>query len=269
MENKTLLDKDTSEKNAFEEIKMESFIENKPQVGKADDDGDDDDGHADGGVDSGGDSGGGANNESNNSNMQKNIFCSLLAINYIVLIVCIGLSIADIVTDIILSIKYYNGFDHNCLKVNSNLTVHSNLTVDKSSIDRPAHPKWFCLTLFFIVLPCGIRILTIKTVDLHRNYFSCFGKRKKFLPKNWATKFLFKLLLVLILPILVIINQFRQLPLLLKIHQEKERLQTTEKQSTCLKSKSFSRALGNYVLIKTMNRSTMMMKSWLNILKMQ
>ena len=81
--------------------------------------------------------------------------------------------------------------------------------------------------------------MTIKTVDLHRNYFSCFGKRKKFLPKNWATKFLFKLLLVLILPILVIINQFRQFPLLLKIHKEKERLQTTEKQSTCFKIKKF------------------------------
>ena len=149
----------------------------------------------------------------------KGIFFSSLIVEFIILTVCLALSITDIVTDVFLSIKYFNGFDHNCLKVNFNLT-----TVGKSSINRPTHPGWFYLTLFFIVLPCVIRILTIETEDLLHNYFSCFDNRKGFHPKTLGTKILWKVLLVPILPVLVIINQFRQFPLLLKIHQEKERL---------------------------------------------
>ena len=192
----------------------------------------------------------------------KNIFCSLLTFEYIVLIGCIVISVTDIVTDIIVSIKYYNGFDHNCLKVNSNLTVHSNLTVDKSSIDRPAHPGWFYLTLFFIVLPCIVRILSIDIKDLPQSYFSCFNKRNRTIRNemrrnksfhqnkfiNFFLKFLFKLLILPFLPVLVILSQFRQFPLLLKIHQEKKRLdgtETTEEQSICFKIQRFFKNLKN------------------------
>ena len=100
----------------------------------------------------------------------KTTFSKLLIIKLIWLIVCIGLSAYDIFTDIQLSVEYYNGFDHNCLKVYSNLT-----TVDKSSNDRPAHQGWFYLTLFFIVLPCGVRVLITDIEDLLKNYFCCFN----------------------------------------------------------------------------------------------
>ena len=110
------------------------------------------------------------------TNQQQNkwIFFSSLVVELIILAVCFALSFTDVVTDILLSVKYFNGFDHNCLKVYSNLT-----TVAKSSTDRPVHPGWFYLTLFFIVLPCMVRILTITTGDFYQNYFSCFHKKKK------------------------------------------------------------------------------------------
>ena len=170
-------------------------------------------------------------------NFLKKIFFSSLIVEFIILAVCLALSITDIITDILLSIEYFNGFDHNCL------TVYSNLTTDaKSSIVRPAHPGWFYLTLFFIVLPCVVRILTIKTEDFLQNYFSCFDIRNGFHQQKLVTKFLLKLLCIPILPVLVIINQFRQFPLLLKIHREKERLdgsssRETGKHSTKFKTK--------------------------------
>ena len=53
----------------------------------------------------------------------KSVFFSSLIIEFTILIVCIGLSITDIVTDILLSIKFYNGFDHNCLEVYNKTTI--------------------------------------------------------------------------------------------------------------------------------------------------
>ena len=121
-------------------------------------------------------------------------------------------------------------------------------------IDRPAHPGWFYLTLFFIVLPCMIRIFTTKTDILIKHYFSCCHRRRRRFQNRTLTKLLLKLLLIPILPALVIINQLRQIPLLFKIYQEKERLdgrnekeQSKEKKSIKIKLLNLYKILKNKI----------------------
>ena len=123
----------------------------------------------------------------------------------------------DIVTDFILANAHYHGADMEICNTSMYGGVPFTNYTEVHTPNGPKDPAWFFLTLIFIMAPGALRFMSMSASEMVAKYLFCKKNKVGNLPV--VVRFLIRLSLSILMPVLLIVRQFYAFSLLYQIKE--------------------------------------------------